>query len=228
MNPTLTRAEFVEMLSVRFGLSREAGKSKTALLQELETVLRERRAQGRIMALVIDEAQSLSGELLEEIRLLANSETATRKAAAAGARRPDRVAGPVLNEPALRQLKQRVTLRCEIAPFTQQETAGYIAHRLRAAGGEAAKLFSREAVTLIHDRSGGIPRTVSVLCDNALLTAFGLGRARVDSSIVLEVARDFDLGGAGVPGMGEAAPQEDEPAPMEPSAQDVPDEGGSR
>jgi hypothetical protein len=142
---------------------------------------------------VIDEAQSLSHELLEEIRLLANSETATEKllplVLAGQPELKDR-----LNEDGLRQLKQRVTLRCEIAPFGQQETAAYIAQRIRTAGGDAARLFSREAVMLIHERSGGIPRTISVICDNALLTGFALGRQPVDASLVLEVAHDFDLG----------------------------------
>src|SRR5207247_373488 len=79
MNPTLTRAEFVETLSSRFGLSSHAASSKAGMIKELEAVLRDRRARGLITALVIDEAQSLSGELLEEIRLLANSETTTEK-----------------------------------------------------------------------------------------------------------------------------------------------------
>lgn len=193
MNPTLTRAEFVETLSSRFGLSSHASSSKAGLLKELEAVLRERRARGQITALVIDEAQSLSSELLEEIRLLANSETTTEKLL------PLVLAGQPelrnrLNEPGLRQLKQRVTLRCQIGPFTQHETAAYIAARIRIAGGDAAKLFTREAVMLIHEGSGGIPRTISVMCDNALLTGFGLGRQPVDSAIVAEVAHDFDLG----------------------------------
>jgi general secretion pathway protein A len=192
MNPTLTRAEFIEILSVQFGLSAQAARSKAALLHELEAVLRERRARGQITALMIDEAQSLSGELLEEVRLLANSETATEKlltlVLAGQPELRDR-----LNEHGLRQLKQRVTLRCEITPFSQQETAAYIAWRIRTAGGDAAKLFTREAVMLIHERSGGIPRTVSVICDNALLTGFGLGRQPVNYEMVLEVARDFDL-----------------------------------
>jgi general secretion pathway protein A len=192
MNPTLTREEFVEMLSVRFELSAHAGRSKAALLNELEVVLRERRSRGEITALLIDEAQSLSAELLEEIRLLANSETATEKllplVLAGQPELKDR-----LNETELRQLKQRVTLRCEIAPFAQQETAAYIAWRIRTAGGDAAKLFTREAVMLIHERSGGIPRTVSVICDNALLTGFGLGRQPVNYETVLEVANDLDL-----------------------------------
>src|ERR1700676_381523 len=193
-NPALTRQEFVEALSRRFGLSAHAGSSKAALLEELEPVLRERRARGQITALVIDEAQSLSGELLEEIRLLANSETATEKLL------PLVLAGQPelrdrLNEPGLRQLKQRVTLRCEIVPLTQHETAAYIAQRIRTAGGDAARLFTRQAVVLIHERSRGIPRTISVMCDNALLTGFGLGRQPVDSEVVLDVAHDFDLGG---------------------------------
>jgi general secretion pathway protein A len=198
INPALTRPEFVEALARRFGLSAHAGASKAVLLEELEPILRERRARGQITALVIDEAQSLSGELLEEIRLLANSETETQKLL------PLILAGQPelrdrLNEPGLRQLKQRVTLRCEIVALTQQETAAYIAQRIRTGGGDAARLFTRQAVVLIHERSRGIPRTISVMCDNALLTGFGLGRQPVDSEIVLEVAHDFDLGGRRMP-----------------------------
>jgi general secretion pathway protein A len=193
LNPTLTREEFVETLSNRFHLGPRASASKATMLEELESMLRDRRARGQITALVIDEAQSLSSELLEEIRLLANSETSTDKllqlVLAGQPELRDR-----LNEPGLRQLKQRINLRCEIGPFTQQETAAYIAQRIKAAGGNAIKIFTREAVMLIHERSAGIPRTISVMCDNALLTACGLGKSRIDSRIVLEVARDFDLG----------------------------------
>ena len=98
-----------------------------------------------------------------------------------------------LNDPALRQLKQRVALRCEIAPFDLQETAAYIATRVRTAGGEASRLFTREAVTLIHEFSHGIPRTISVMCDNALVSGMALGRQPVDRGIVMEVSGDFDL-----------------------------------
>jgi general secretion pathway protein A len=192
MNPALTRNEFIEILSVQFGLSAHAARSKAGLLQELDAILRERRTRGQMTALLIDEAQSLSTELLEEIRLLANSETANEKllslVLAGQPELRDR-----LNEKELRQLKQRVTLRCEIQPFSLQETAAYIASRIRTAGGEAARLFTREAVMLIHERSGGIPRTISVMCDNALLTGFGMARQPVDYEMVLEVARDFDL-----------------------------------
>jgi type II secretory pathway predicted ATPase ExeA len=194
-NPSLTRLEFIEMLAQRFELSMRARESKAVLLTELETLLAARRGEGQVTALVVDEAQSMSRELLEEIRLLANIETTTDKLL------PVVLAGQPeladrLNDPALRQLKQRVSLRCEIAPFSVEDTAGYIASRIARVGGNAASAFSREAVMLIHARSRGIPRSINVICDNALLTAYGLRRQPVDSAIVWEVVRDFDFGGA--------------------------------
>jgi general secretion pathway protein A len=191
-NPTLTRNEFIEMLAVEFELGPAAAASKTTLLRELEAALRESRARGQIMALVIDEAQGLSDELLGEIRLLANIETATEKLL------PVVLAGQPelatrLNQPELRELKQRVALRCEIAPLNLGETAAYIRWRIRTAGSDAEMPFTREAVSLIHESSRGIPRTINVMCDNALLSGFALGRNPVDRSIVLEVCQDFDL-----------------------------------
>ena len=193
-NPTLTREEFVEILASRFGLSARAAHSKATMLEELEPVLLERRKAGEITALIIDEAQSLSPEILEEIRLLANIETPSQKLlplVLAG--QPELAAR--LEEASLRQLKQRVALRCEIVPLDLQETAAYIASRVQTAGGQAARLFSREAVLLIHEHSRGIPRTISVVCDNALVTAMALRRRPVDREIVLEVCRDFWLRG---------------------------------
>jgi general secretion pathway protein A len=191
-NPALTRAEFIQMLADRFSLSSEASRSKAALLGELEAALHLRKNSGELTALVVDEAQSLSSELLEEVRLLANIETNTEKLL------PLVLAGQPelaerLNDPSLRQLKQRVALRCEITSFDLPETAAYIASRIRTAGGQAARLFTREAVVLIHERSQGIPRTVSMICDNALLTGMALGRQPVGRDIVLDVCRDFDL-----------------------------------
>jgi len=213
-NPALSRDDFVRMLAIRFDLSAEARESKAVLLDELERMLRYRRElEGEITALVVDEAQSLSIELLEELRLLANVETSTEKLL------PLVLAGQPelrdrLDDPGLRQLKQRVALRCEIAPFELQETAAYIASRVGTAGGEASRLFTREAVTLIHEYSGGIPRTISVLCDNALLNGMALGRQPVDRAIVLEVGRDFCLSARGE-------------APQPPHARTAPvDEGG--
>lgn len=191
-NPNLTRNEFVEMLARGFSMSSAAARSKATLLAELEDLLLERRAKGEVMALVVDEAQRMNDELLEEVRLLANIETPTEKllplVLAGQPELSDR-----LNEVGLRQLKQRVALRCEIAPLTLDETAAFMAWRIRTAGGDAARLFTREAVTLIHELSHGIPRTISVLCDNALLGGFAAGRRPVGRDLVSEVATDFDL-----------------------------------
>ncbi|OFV90478.1 MAG: hypothetical protein A3G76_02890 [Acidobacteria bacterium RIFCSPLOWO2_12_FULL_65_11] len=196
-NPRLTRAEFIETLASQFELGARAEQSKASLLEGLETVLRERRRRGEITALVVDEAQSLSNELLEEVRLLANMETPTEKLLPLVLAGQPELAGR-LNEPELRQLKQRVALRCQLAPLTLQETAAYISSRIRTAGGETTRLFTREAVTLIHDHSHGIPRTTSVICDNALVHGFALSKQPVTREIVLDVCRDFDLRG-GVP-----------------------------
>jgi general secretion pathway protein A len=193
-NPALTRGEFIQSLARWFGLGSDAATSKSTLLEELERLLRDRIARGVTMALVVDEAQSLSPKILEEVRLLANIETPTRKLlplVLAG--QPEMSAR--LNEPGLRQLKQRVALRCEISPFNVDETAAYVASRIRTAGGNAAKLFSREAVMLVHEYSRGIARTVNVLCDNALLNGMALGRQLVGRDIVLDVIKDFDLRG---------------------------------
>ncbi|PYQ70904.1 MAG: hypothetical protein DMG04_23050 [Acidobacteria bacterium] len=197
-NPTLTREEFVEILAARFQLGPAAAASKAALLDALEAELRARRAREEITALIVDEAQSLSDELLEEVRLLANIETPTEKLL------PLVLAGQPelavrLNESGLRQLKQRVALRCEVAPLDLGDTAAYIVSRIRTAGGNTTKLFTREAVTLIHEFSRGIPRVINVMCDNALINGFALKRQPVDRDIVAEVCRDFDLTKAEAP-----------------------------
>lgn len=194
-NPTLSRAEFVHWLAAAFGLSEEASRSKAVMLVELESALRARYAAGRHTALVIDEAQSLCDELLEEIRLLANMESDDGKLL------PIVLAGQPelsarLNRRRLRQIKQRIALRCELRALDLHETAALISGRIRAAGGDSARLFTREAVTLIHERSGGIPRTICVLCDNALVNGLALDCRPVTRDVVLDVCRDFDLAGS--------------------------------
>jgi general secretion pathway protein A len=191
-NPVLTAGDFVRMLALRFDLGDEAAESKSVLLDRLEPVLKARRASGEVTALVVDEAQSLSIELLEEIRLLANIETPTTKLLPLVLSGQPALAAR-LDAPELRQLKQRVTLRCELAPFELPETAAFIASRLTTAGGAPAKIFSQEAVMLIHECSGGIPRSISVICDNALVSGMALGRRLVDRAIVTEVCRDLRL-----------------------------------
>jgi len=194
-NPTLLRGEFIDLLARRFGLSHAARESKAVLLEELYRTVLERRSRGEIVALVVDEAQSLSSEILEEIRLLANIETPTAKLlplVLAG--QPE--LGLRLEDPGLRQLKQRVALRCELSPLTLPQTAAYIASRIETAGGVASRLFSRQAVMLIHEYSKGIPRVISVICDNALTSGFALGKQPIDQQIIREVGTDLRLAGS--------------------------------
>jgi general secretion pathway protein A len=191
-NPALTRTEFVETLGARFGLSDEAKSSKATLISELEAVLRDRHERGEVSVLIVDEAQSLPLELLEEIRLLGNIETHDTKLLSIVLAGQPELAGR-LNDESLRQLKQRIALRCELRALTAGETAAYLAGRIRAAGGVGANVFTREAVMLIHERSSGIPRTISVIADNALLTAYAVRVKPVSSRIVDEVCKDLDL-----------------------------------
>lgn len=191
-NPALSRDEFVECLARAFRLSEHAGASKAALVSELDALLRNRRHAGIRVAMVVDEAQCLPLELLEEIRLLGNIETPEEKLLSIVL-----VGQPELrvklNDPALRQLKQRVALRCELEPFTLMQTASYIAARIKFAGGGRPP-FTREAMTLIYRNAMGIPRTINVICDNALISAFAADQRIVGEDIVREVCRDLDLG----------------------------------
>jgi len=195
-NPTLTRPEFFEYLAAGFGFAPEAGTSKTRFLRYLEVALL--RPDAGVMALIVDEAQSLSHELLEEVRLLTNVNGAgDRTLALMLVGQPELAVR--LSEPRLRQLKQRVTLRCELMPFELKETAAYISTRVRCAGGSADGLFTRDAIITIHERSSGIPRTINVICENALINGFAADVRPVGRDIVLEVCRDFDLGEKATP-----------------------------
>jgi len=189
-NPTLTRAEFFEYLAGGFGFSAEAGRSKIQFLRELQEALNNEFAPR--LALVVDEAQSVPYELLEEIRLLTNAESGNgRSIAVALVGQPELARR--LDEARLRQLKQRVVLRCELTPLSLKDTAAYISGRVKTAGGEAAQLFSRDAVVAIHQHSQGIPRVISVICDNALVNGFAADQKPVGAATVVEVCRSLAL-----------------------------------
>jgi general secretion pathway protein A len=189
-NPTLTRAEFFDYLANSFGFSAEARGSKPQFLRELEDALN--NDAGPRLALVVDEAQSVPYELLEEIRLLTNAESKSgRSIAVVLAGQPE--LGRRLDEARLRQLKQRVVLRCELTPLSLKDTAAYIHARVRTAGGEATQLFTRDAVIAIHRHSNGIPRVISVICDNALVNGFAADQKPVGASAVLEVCKSLAL-----------------------------------
>jgi general secretion pathway protein A len=187
-NPRLERLEFLQLLAARFGVPAHAGLSSAVVLDGLERML----TQNRRAALFIDEAQTVPFDMLEEIRLLGNIESDVEKLLPIVLVGQPELADR-LNEPGLRQLKQRVALRCTLDPLTLQETAAYIAARIQIAGGEPGRLFSREAVLAIFEHSAGIPRTISVICDNALLTGYAEDRAQIDVDVIEAVCRDFDL-----------------------------------
>lgn len=189
-NPTLTRAEFYDYLAAGFGFSADAAKSKIQFLRELETTLSVTDAP--MPALVVDEAQSVPYELLEEIRLLTNAESSSgRSLAVALVGQPEMARR--LDEARLRQLKQRVVLRCELTPLSLKDTAAYISARVKTAGGEATRLFTRDAVVAIHQQSSGIPRVISVICDNALVNGFAADQKPVGASVIAEVCRTLSL-----------------------------------
>jgi general secretion pathway protein A len=193
-NPRISAGELFELLASGFNLPASAMVSKSRMLKLLEEALVASHAAGRDAVLIVDEGQSLPDDLVEELRLLANIETDDTKLL------PLILAGQPeladrLNRHELRQFKQRITLRCQLSPFTLQETATYIFARIRMVGGDASTMFTREAVMAIHAAAKGIPRTISVICDNALMTAFAMDRTKVDAATVDEVCRDFDLDG---------------------------------
>jgi general secretion pathway protein A len=208
-NPILSRNEFLEFLALELQLTGHVHGSKTRLLRELEQTLRQRQQDGIVTPLVIDEAQALPDELLEEVRLLANSETSTDKLLPVVLIGQPELATR-LNQPSLQHLKQRVALRAALAPLTLHETADYIAERIRIGGGDIRTVFAPEAVAAIFGASGGVPRIVSVICDNALVSGFALDQKPIGASIVAEVCRDFDLAVPSRP----AAPGAASPAPV--------------
>jgi general secretion pathway protein A len=191
-NPALTRTEFVEMLAAKFSLSERARTSKTTLLLELEQLLRRRRDAEETTVLIVDEAQSLPSQLLEEVRLLTNIETNAEKLLSLVIAGQPELADR-LNHESLRQLKQRIALRCELRALNEHESAVYVARRITAAGGVPSEVFTLEAVKLIHQYSGGIPRTINVIADNALLGGFAAEQRPVTRLIVHDVCRDFDI-----------------------------------
>jgi general secretion pathway protein A len=192
VNPTLSRTEFFQQLADAFGFEPAVAASTPTFFKHLRQTLIARRDAGLNTALIVDEAQRLSDELIEELRLLVNIELDDAKLLplilAGHPELADR-----LNAHHLRQFKQRIVLRYCLSAFDVQDTAAYIIGRMRLAGGDATRVFSREALLAVHQASGGIPRTINVICDNALLTAFALQRLRVGKEIVEEVCRDLHL-----------------------------------
>jgi general secretion pathway protein A len=190
-NSRLTPDQFFEMMAYDFGLHCDR-KSKTDVLFALNALLVEQAERGRTAVLLVDEAHNLEWDVLEEIRLLGNLENRQGKLLQiilAGQPELDRK----LDAPNLRQLKQRVVLRCNLAPLTHQQTREYIESRLAMAGLPDQTIFPPELADEIALRSNGIPRIVNAVCDNLLVTAFAMEQRTVTFGMLDEVSRDMRL-----------------------------------
>jgi general secretion pathway protein A len=191
-NPFLTAAEFFEQLAVEMNLDALQEASKPARLALMGQLLAERHSRGLRTVLIIDEAHGLPTALLEEIRLLMNFETDSEKLIQVVLSGQPELLN-ILNRPALRQLKQRVSLRCNIKPLSVFEIGKYIRFRLKEAGADNVNLFEQSAVFLISQASQGIPRVINNICDNALLYGFASQALSVTREIVEEVVSNLEL-----------------------------------
>src|SRR5437867_44903 len=190
-NPRLSVAEFYQHLAALLDI--QDWETKSDLLLKLGETLDSRHRRGLRTVLVVDEAHGLSASVLEEIRLLCNFESDTAKKLQIVLTGQPELRN-VLNNPDLRQLKQRVSLRCDISALPNvEETAQYIAHRLKVAGAERADIFSPGAIDYIFRCSEGIPRNINNLCDTAFLNGFAASEPIISRAIIEEVAATFDL-----------------------------------
>ena len=192
-NPRMSVPEFYQHVCSPKLLDVQSWQNKSELLLSLGETLEDRHARGLRTVLIVDEAHGLSTSVLEEIRLLSNFESDTAKQLQIILTGQPELR-EVLNQPELRQLKQRVALRCHIKPLPNiEETERYVASRLLVAGAERTDIFSPDAVEYVFRCSNGIPRLVNNLCDNALLAGFAAGAETIDRSVIEEVAETFDL-----------------------------------
>jgi general secretion pathway protein A len=191
-NPKLSFTELLRFILNDLGISNSV-EDRLTLMGRLNDYLIEQLKKDHIVALLVDEAQDLSDEVLEELRLLSNFETDKDKLiqiVLMGQPELDER----LDQPGLRQLKQRVGIRCRLAPLGRHEIIPYMNHRLKTVGYEGKELFDRDAVERITLYSKGIPRLINVICDNALLIAYAASKRKVSAEMVEEVARDLQLG----------------------------------
>ena len=190
-NPRLTPLGFFRVLFEELDIKPRKNEKAEYLLQ-LNEFLIERLGRNEKTLLIVDEAQNLSIEMLEEIRLLSNLETPQSKLIEIML-----VGQPELKEmlrkPELRQLRQRIALSHHLRPFNEEETRDYIEDRLRRAGYTGAKIFKRGALRALYRLTGGTPRLVNVLCDSTLLMGFAREQKSIDAAMIQEAAADLDM-----------------------------------
>jgi len=191
-NPSRTELELLTAINREFGLP-TAGKDRTELTDDLNEFLLKGKAAGRRMILVIDEAQNLSPELLEQVRLLSNLETEREKLLQIVL-----IGQPELEDnlskTELRQLRQRITVRWDLRPFDRAESDEYVNHRLRVAGRRAGRpLFAPAALRSLYKASAGTPRIINALADRSLLAGYAEGRERIDAKTVRAAAQELSV-----------------------------------
>jgi putative secretion ATPase (PEP-CTERM system associated) len=193
VNTMLDPRELLESIVIDFGLD-TAGKSKPQMVRDLSQYLVDQRVAGRLVLLVIDEAQNLGLGALEELRMLSNLETEKSKLLQILL-----VGQPNLRDklgaPELEQLRQRITVSYHLPPLDAEETHNYINHRLRHAALGTPLVFPRPATDLIHARSGGVPRVINVICDAALVFGYAEERREFDARMILEVLDELETTG---------------------------------
>lgn len=214
-NTHLSSEQLLATINDDFGLEIE-GKSKVQLLRDLYAFLISQYGQQRRSVLIVDEAQNLSIDSLEELRMLSNLETNDSKLL-----QIILVGQPelkkILSVPELRQLRQRISIHCHLHPLARQEMEEYIRHRLEVAGCRTAAVFAGNALDLIFECSGGIPRLINIICDFLFLSAFADGTREISAHLVVEVASDPQFEGQFFPRR--TAPTVDaSPAPAAPPA----------
>jgi general secretion pathway protein A len=190
-NSRMNTAQFLDFMMADFGIPYES-KAKSQILLQFYNWLLDRYRAGEAAVLIVDEAQNLGDEVLEEIRMLTNLESHTEKLLQIVL-----VGQPELEQklkqPHLRQLRQRLTLRAKTHPLTLEETKAYIRQRLRIAGSNGQQVFDPESVVLIHRYANGIPRIINLLCEHCLVSAFVDQQKVVLPAVVDAVAQEFDL-----------------------------------
>jgi general secretion pathway protein A len=190
-NPRLSVAQFFDYMMMDFAIPCESKSKSQVLIRFYDWLLARYRAGGNAV-LIVDEAQNLSEELLEEIRMLTNVETSSEKLlqiVLAG--QPELEVK--IKQPQLRQLRQRLALRARTYPLSLEETKIYVSQRLRIAGSNGEQIFDAESLAAIYRYSNGIPRVVNLLCEHCLVSAFVDQQRVVKGNVVDAVARDFDL-----------------------------------
>jgi putative secretion ATPase (PEP-CTERM system associated) len=193
VNTMLEPRELLETIMIDFGLD-PSGKSKPLLLRDLAQYLVDQRLAGRLVLLVIDEAQNLSLAALEELRMLSNLETEKSKLMQIVLVGQPNLRDK-LNAPELEQLRQRITVSYHLPPLDADETLHYINHRLRRAALGAPLEFPPEATAVIHARSRGVPRIINIICDAALVFGYAEERRQIDRDLIVEVLAELESTG---------------------------------